>query len=158
MRQSGIVRCTVVVAGLAVALSGLAVAGYAKCTKSTEECAAYMKQVYQTKGWSGMEKDKSDDGTMKVLAVLPNSPAERAGIKAGDVLVSINGVSLSKENDEKIKAMHETGSKIGDTMAFGVKKGADVSTVSVTLEKIPEAVLATMIEKHTKAEHQVARN
>jgi len=158
MWQSGIVRSAVVLTVLAVALTGAAVAGHAKCTKSTEECAASMKEMYQTKGWTGMEKEKNSDGTMKVQSVMPNSPAEKAGIKTGDILVSVNGVSLSNENEEKLKAMHESGFKIGDTLAFGVKRGADIATVSVMLEKIPEAVLATLIEKHTKESHQIAKN
>jgi S1-C subfamily serine protease len=143
---------------LAVALTGVAVAGHAKCTKSTEECATYMKEKYQTKGWIGMEKDRNSDGTMTVQSVMPNGPAEKAGFKSGDILVSINGVSLSVENEAKLKAMHESGFKIGDTLAYGVKRGADITTVSVVLERIPDAVLATMIEKHTKESHQIAKN
>ena len=159
MRHSGIVRGAAVLAVLAIAATGLAVAGsHGKCAKSTQECAAYMKEKYQTKGWSGMDKEKNDDGTMNVLSVLPGSPAEKAGIKPGDVLVSINGVSFSTENEAKVKAMHESGFKIGDTMAFGIKRGADTSTVNVTLARIPEAVLAGLIEKHTKEAHQIAKN
>ncbi len=159
MRQTEIVRGAGVLAVLAIAASGLAVAGsHGKCSKSTQECATYLKEKYETKGWSGMEKEKNDDGTMKVLSVLPNSPAEKAGIKTGDVLVSINGVTPSTENEAKLKAMHESGFKIGDTIAFGIKRGADISTVNVTLERIPQAVLAGMIEKHTKEAHQIAKN
>jgi S1-C subfamily serine protease len=159
MRQTEIVRGAAVLGVLAIAASGLAVAGsHGKCSKSTQECATYLKEKYETKGWSGMEKEKNDDGTMKVLSVLPNSPAEKAGIKTGDVLVSINGVTLSTENEAKLKAMHESGFKIGDTIAFGIKRGADISTVNVTLERIPQAVLAGMIEKHTKEAHQIAKN
>ena len=159
MRHTGFVRGAVVLAVLAIVASGLAVAGsHGKCTKSTQECASYMKEKYQTKGWSGMDKEKNNDGTMKVLSVLPGSPAEKAGIRPGDLLVSINGLSLSTENEAKLKTMHESVHKIGDTMACGIKRGADISTVNVTLEKIPEAVLADMIEKHTREAHQIAKN
>ena len=48
--------------------------------------------------------------------------------------------------------------KIGSTVSFGVKRGETLSTVKVTLEKIPEAVLAGMIERHTKEAHEIAKN
>jgi len=151
----GVLAFTVV----AVALSGLALAGkHEKCNKSAADCAAYMKEKYQTKGWTGIEKEPNEDGTYRIVSVLPNSPAEKAGVKVGDLLVSINGVTLSKENEAKIKEMHESGWKIGDTVAFGLKRGADISTFNVGLERIPETVLASMIEKHSKEEHQVAKN
>ena len=159
MRRLRIARGVASFAVVAIALSGLALAGkHEKCNKSAAECAAQMKEMYQTKGWAGMEKEPNEDGTYRIVSVLPNSPAEKAGIKAGDLLVSINGVTLSKENEAKIKEMHEAGWKIGDTVAFGVKRGTDISTINVSLERIPEAVLASMIDKHTKEEHQVAKN
>ena len=144
---------------LTIAASGLATAGgHGKCTKSTGECATAIKAKYETKGWSGLDKDKNEDGSMTIRAVAPGSPAEKAGIKAGDVLVSVNGVTLSEENEAKLTAMHESGFKIGDTVAFGIKRGVDISTVNVTLEKIPQAALADMIAKHTKEAHQIAKN
>lgn len=159
MRQTGAIRGVAVLAILAIAASGLAMAGsHGKCTKSNQECASHMKAKYETKGWSGLDKEKNDDGSMRVLSVVPGSPAEKAGIKAGDVLVSMNGLTLSTGNEAKLKALHESGFKIGDTVAFGIKRGADTSTVNVTLEKIPEAVLADMIERHTKESHQIAKN
>jgi S1-C subfamily serine protease len=35
------------------------------------------------------------DGGMFVVSVTPNSPADKAGMKGGDVLVSFNGTRLS---------------------------------------------------------------
>ena len=153
------VRSAFVLVVLAIALSGLALAGHGgKCTKSTAECASYMKEAYQTKGWMGIEADKSEDGTMKVLSVIPNGPADRAGIKAGDLLVSVNGVTISPANEEKLMEMKKTSLKIGQTASYGVKRGAETLNVTVALERILDATLAEMIEKHTKTEHQVAKN
>ncbi|HYS78321.1 MAG TPA: hypothetical protein VEO94_05745 [Candidatus Dormibacteraeota bacterium] len=54
--------------------------------------------------------------------------------------------------------MSDDGWKIGSTVSFGVKRGEVLSTVKITLEKIPEMVLAAMIERHTKEAHEIARN
>jgi S1-C subfamily serine protease len=158
MRHPLIDRLVVALVVVAFAFTGVAVAGHGKCTKSPQDCAAYMKEKYQTQGWSGLEKDHNEDGTLTVRSVVPNGPADRAGIKPGDVLVSLNGVTLSKENEARIREMKAAGFKIGDTMSYSVKRGQESMTVKMALERIPEAVLAGMIAKHTKEEHTVAKN
>jgi len=116
-----------------------------------------MKEMYQTRGWMGVEMDPNEDGSLRIVSVVPGSPAEKAGLKADDALVSVNGVTLSKETAEKAM-MSDDGWRIGSTVSFGVKRGEVPSTVKISLEKIPETVLAAMIERHTKEAHDIARN
>ena len=158
MRHPSIHRVAVAFVVLVFAAAGIALAGHGKCAKASQDCAAAMQESYQTKGWSGIEKEHNEDGTLSVRSVVPGGPADRAGIKAGDVLVSLNGVTLSKENEAKLREMKSTGLKIGDSLSYGVKRGQEILTVKVGLERIPEAVLAAMIEKHAKEEHTVAKN
>lgn len=157
MHRSFSVKSAAVAVALAIAFSGAALAGHGgKCTKSAAECAAHMKEAYQTKGWMGIEADKSDDGALKVIAVVPGGPAERAGIKVGDVLVSVNGIAFSDE--AKVKEMKKASLGIGSTAAYGVKRNGEAMTINVTLERIPDAQLAQMIEKHAQEGHAVAKN
>jgi len=157
MRNRSSLRGALFLAALALAVTGLIAGEHAKCTKSAEECAAHMKEMYQTRGWAGVEMDPNDDGSLRLISVLPGSPAEKAGLKADDSLVSVNGVTLTKESVEKVM-MSDSGWKIGNTLSLGVKRGETMSTMKVTLEKIPEAVLAGMIERHTKEAHEIAKN
>ena len=157
MRNRSGLRGALLMAVLALAVTSLVAGERAKCTKSAGECAAHMKEMYQTRGWMGVEMDPNDDGSMRLVSVVPASPAEKAGLKADDALVSVNGVTLSKETVEKAM-MSDDGWKIGSTVSFGIKRGEALSTVKVTLEKIPEAILASMIERHTKEAHEIAKN
>jgi len=150
------VKSALFVAVLALAV-GVVVAGdHGKCSKSAGDCAAKMKETYQTRGWMGVELDQNEDGTMRVTSVVSDSPAEKAGLKADDVLISVNGASFSKEDPEK--AMKGDSWKIGSSVALGIKRGEEVSTVTVTLARIPEALLAKMIETHTREQHEIAKN
>ena len=47
---------------------------------------------------------KANDGNIYVLSVFENSPAEKAGILVGDIIVSIDGKesNLSKEQYQKL--------------------------------------------------------
>ncbi len=157
MRSGSGLRGVLPMAVLALAVTGLVAGEHGTCTKSAGQCAAHMKEMYQTRGWMGVEMDPNEDGSLRIVSVVPGSPAEKAGLKADDALVSVNGVTLSKETAEKAM-MSDDGWRIGSTVSFGVKRGEVPSTVKISLEKIPETVLAAMIERHTKEAHDIARN
>ncbi len=68
------------------------------------------------------------------LAVLPGSPAEKAGIVEGDILLEIDGVRLD-ENHSLASAIRNKN--VGDVLRMKVlSKGAE-RDVSITLEEIP---------------------
>ncbi len=144
-------------AALALAVTGVVAGDHGGCTKSAEECSAHMKTMYQTRGWMGVELDQNEDGSLRITSVVTNSPADKAVLKADDILVSLNGVTLSKDTTESVM-MKDDDWKIGSTLTVGLKRGSEASTVRVTLEKIPDALLARMIETHTKEYHAIAKN
>lgn len=44
----------------------------------------------------GIKTVQDDDGNMEVIEVMPNSPAEKAGIKKGDTIVSMDGKEIPR--------------------------------------------------------------
>src|SRR3989442_15394254 len=89
-------RGALFMAVLALAVGSLVAGEHGKCAKSADECAAMMKEKYQTRGWMGVELDQNEDGSMRVTSVVPDSPAEKAGLKTNDTLVSANGAAPPK--------------------------------------------------------------
>lgn len=159
MMRSSIVKSVVGLVVAAVAFGGVALAGHGgKCTKSSADCAAHFKESYQNKGWLGIEADHTESGALKVLSVVPGSPAERAGLRAGDELTAVNGIAFTEENEGKLKAMKKSHLTIGATATYDVKRGSETLSVQATLVKIPDAVLAEMIDRHTKESHEMAKN
>ena len=95
---------------------------------TTEETAppAYM----------GIQFDAADNGVL-VVAVAAGSPAETAGIQAGDVVTAINGTAVTEDN------VRDTvqGFAIGDTVTVDLTRGEETLSVDVTLAETPAGVL-----------------
>jgi S1-C subfamily serine protease len=147
------------VAALALSASAAALAGdqTGKCALSADKCCANLEAKYRTQGWLGVEKEQNQDGTWTVTRVVPGSPAEHAGLKAGDVIESIDGTVLTRETGAKVCHMKAEKAKIGDKVTYGVRRGSETVTVQAELARIPEAALAELKEKH-KAEHAAHEN
>jgi C-terminal processing protease CtpA/Prc len=142
---------SILLAALAGALvfTGAALAGEGKCKYSTQECLDYMASRLKDSGWVGVELEGDDEkyGPMKVVKVVPDSPAEAAGIQPGDVLVAMNGVALQEGNQEKVQAVREE-LKPGSSVVWTMHRGDEKREVSITLGAMPADVLARYIGQH----------
>lgn len=88
--------------------------------------------------WVGGIPDYSDPGPgVKFSGVSPGSPAEKAGMAAGDLLVRLGGKEIRDIYDYTY-ALSEY--KAGDTVTAVVKRGASEVALTVTLGSRPGAV------------------
>lgn len=62
----------------------------------------------------GIVTEQSEDGYMRVKLVYPESPAQFAGLKAGDIIVSIDGKACNQENyaELALSLKGDAGSKV----------------------------------------------
>lgn len=67
----------------------------------------------------------------EVYSVEPGSPADRAGLRRGDVLVEIDGVALSTDEGGRRFGAVEAGQEVN----FTYRRGGDKRTVSITAEE-----------------------
>lgn len=58
----------------------------------------------------------------RVMSILPNSPALERGIKAGDVLVAVDGMELTAETDPRAYIVGEAGTEVTITILRGGKR------------------------------------
>ncbi len=73
----------------------LSIAGPKSCTYETQVCLDYMVEKMQGRGWLGIEYDNGSGADyMRVLRIVPGSPAEAAGFLVGDQLISLNGAKF----------------------------------------------------------------
>ena len=87
-------------------------------------------ELVPTRGaFLGIEMEEGDRG-VRIASVVPGSPAEEAGIEAGDVIVEIDGRELSRA--EEVASL--VGSRRpGDTLTITVERDGDIVNVGATL-------------------------
>ena len=71
-----------------------------------------------------------------VAATMAGSPANRAGLASGDVIVSFNGQHIHDGNDLRIRV---AGTEIGSPVTLGFLRGGKPMEASVTMEEEPES-------------------
>jgi S1-C subfamily serine protease len=69
----------------------------------------------------------AQDRAVMISTVEPDSAAERAGLRPGDIIVALDGVTIAGA-DDLVRAL--TGDKIGRSVAFDVLRGTERLTVA----------------------------
>ena len=74
------------------------------------------------------------DGGARIVQVTPGSPADDAGLEAGDVIVKADGEAVASGDDVR-KAV--SANKPGDELQLEVERSGDTKTVTAKLEDRP---------------------
>lgn len=88
----------------------------------------------------------SRDGKLTIVAPIPGSPAEEAGIQAGDVILKIDGKSVEGLNDSE--ALEMLKGPAGEKVALDMQRGTAAPYVlEVERRKIPVPVVKYTYDK-----------
>ncbi|HET6782493.1 MAG TPA: PDZ domain-containing protein, partial [Pseudoxanthomonas sp.] len=98
-----------------------------------EDAEAFDEQATGAYDGVGVELLQQPDNTLRVIAPIDGTPAAKAGIKSGDVIVAIDGKPISSEDGmEPLRG--EPGSKLTLTIAReGKPKPFDVTLIRETI-------------------------
>lgn len=118
--------------------------------RTAEEYAAYQNAMSGTFGGIGITVNKNKEtGIMRITRIIADSPAERAGIRIGDILHSVEGIEVTKEN------MNDTFSQlagdVGTTANFEVRRGDEIIPFSIMRENLENMTVA-----YTLSEDKIA--
>ena len=120
------------VGALALAMSVSAFAGGNHCSGGASATTASMKSA----GWSGAWLQRSAAGTVTVAEVAKGSPAAKAGLKTGDVVLAVNGYDLS-DSEARAECAAKASCSVGKTVTYAVQRGNATKNVKLKLEKMP---------------------
>jgi S1-C subfamily serine protease len=81
----------------------------------------------------------NSDGVL-VIEVMPDSPAEEAGLKHGDVITHVNG-KLVDDEDELVKDLHQVGS--GKQVNLCIFRDGQKQDIKAKLGEIPSRALGS---------------
>jgi C-terminal processing protease CtpA/Prc len=133
---------------LLASLPALAGGEHKKCPYTTQECLDHMATKMKDSGWVGLEMDVDETShVMTIKRVVPGSPAEAAGIQAGDVLYALNGVPITDDNEEALQKAKKDW-KPGQKVTYTIKRNGLDRQVNLTLAPMPADVLAAWIGNH----------
>jgi serine protease Do len=88
------------------------------------------RKIAGRNGFLGVMLAPTDGSGAKILQVLTDSAAEKAGLRVDDVVTAVNGKHV-KDHEELIDAMHAYHP--GDVVTLSVKRGEEVLQLRATL-------------------------
>jgi len=85
-----------------------------------------------------------------ILSIIPGSPAEKAGLKRGDIIVAVNGVSTAGKSSSNIHSLID--GKAGTSVTITLQRPSTHETLTKTLIRtditLPNVILHYIPEDH----------
>jgi serine protease Do len=114
-----------------------------------------LKSGHVVRGWLGVKFDPQDEtrAGAPVKAVTANSPAEKAGLKAGDVITSYDGHQV--EDGFRLR-LYVAETPVGKTVPMKVQRdGKDVELTVTIAELTHDAALKPTVDERPRATPEV---
>ena len=83
----------------------------------------------------GVEIYGRDDGNLEIVSVFKDAPADKAGVKVGDFIVSMDGVNYNSNNLQELVSTIKS-SKVGDKRDFVFLRNGEEVKITVELEEV----------------------
>jgi len=88
------------------------------------------RKIAGRNGFLGVQLAPAEGAGAKILQVIPDSSAEKAGLRVDDVITAVNGKEV-KDTEALINAMHEY--RPGDVVTLSVKRGKEAMLLKASL-------------------------
>ena len=87
------------------------------------------------------------DGFLVVVSAIEDQPAAKAGIKTGDLIVSVDGKDIKNQSFEEVAA--SIRGEAGTSVTLGIKENDEIKSITIKREKIlVPTVKSKMIDEH----------
>lgn len=140
-------RSKILLALTALALVASSAYAGGKCTQDTQTCLNYLAAKAGKEAYIGVDAEKVEGKGYKLTKVKYGSPAEQAGLKAGDIIVALGGFTLAEESEE-MKTFYKENMKPGNTVAYTFIRNGKEKTTKIKLATMPEDAFAKKVGMH----------
>ena len=115
------------------------------CTESVETCVPYWREILDKRGTGfisvhiSRSEGNPEERFVEVTGVAPGGPGERAGVRAGDRVLSINGLAMGPDPGRHLPpALLSIG--IGEEVTYVLRRGGEeFSAVFVSEKALPKS-------------------
>lgn len=124
-----------------------------KCDSDATACLKYIIETLEGKGWLGVELNYPEGESPEIIRVVPESPAEAAGLRQGDFLVALNGLPYASATEEAL-AEAKKALVPGNRVTITIRRDGTDQDLEVVAGKVPQSVLAQWIGNHMLYQHR----
>ena len=118
--------------------------------RTAEEYEAYTDSMSGSYGGIGITVRKNTkEGTIQVIRLIADSPAQRAGVLVGDMIHSIEGIEINTETMEQ--AFSQMSGEIGDPVHFTVLRDGEMIPFTIVRENLDNITVS-----YTVSEEKIA--
>ncbi len=147
------------VAAFVLAMSVPAFAGGGSCSGSSAAMAeghgSCSGMSSASAAWAGAWLQRSASGTVTVAEVAKGSPAAKAGLKSGDVVLAVNGYNLG-DSEARAMCASKASCKVGSTVIYTVNRGSSTKDLKFKLEKMPASATERYASRDASFEPMLA--
>jgi len=97
-----------------------------------EAMDAFVSSVFGSFGGVGVEIGETDERYLKVMAVIPGMPADKAGMLAGDVITAVDGVDIKGQG---LEAASKIRGEPGTEVVLTVRRPGQAEPLTFTLAR-----------------------
>ena len=117
---------------------------------SEADIETYRIQATGKYGGVGFRTDIHQNGEVVIVETYSGSPAEKAGLKAGDIIVKVDGSPIKGKNDEELNDILKGSPNTKVTLVIRKAGGTKEESISVAREeiKIPNVPYAEMLDNN----------
>ena len=124
-----------------------------KCSLTAGQCDLQIRQMLSGRRFLGVTIEEIPTAGLVIKAIIPNSPAERAGLKTGDRLIAVNGKSLTQASTKDFKQVLAHARENGRLWVIIWRRGAykkmDARLEPYTKEQLDKIVASHLTQSHS---------
>ena len=125
-----------------------------KCTQSARECDEQIRQFLSGRRYLGATIEEHNPGLV-IKSVISGGPAARAGLRAGDRLIAVNGKSVTRATTREFKQIIADARENGRLWIILARRGA-YARVEARLEPYSKQQLDKIVAAHLAQSHAPA--